>query len=92
MIAPSTAEGAAIFNAAKVFGSAEINCTRYSCCHRPPPYARTRSRLVRSAERRPVTVPTMVVKKQYIAARNTVGVRPPNTTRMIGPSASSGVQ
>jgi len=91
-IAPSTADGAAIFSAAKVFGAAANRRTLVNFCHLPPPYASTRSRLALSADRSPASVPTMVVKKQYIAARNIVGARPPEDHRMIGPSASNGVQ
>ena len=92
MIAPSRAAGAAIFSAASTPGIAAMSCTFVNCFHRPLPYAEIRSRLARSAARSPSRAPTTVVKNTEIAARNTIGVRPPNTILTIGPIAISGMQ
>jgi hypothetical protein len=97
-MAPRNARGAATRSAASIAGSAAISRTLVSCRTTPPPKTRTTSRLAWSAERRPSTVPTTVVKKTDRAASAVaVPARVPSsglpmTMNSTGAMATSGTQ
>ncbi|BDZ60381.1 hypothetical protein GCM10025873_01720 [Demequina sediminis] len=96
--APRNAAGTAICSAVRIAGAAAMMRTLRSCVKREPPYTATTSRLALSADLRPSSAPTTVVKNTDNPARNTAvpegspGFGGPRISRMMGPIATIGMQ
>src|SRR3990170_2479195 len=90
--APRTDAAAPIWKPVRTAGSADLSRTYLSPARGPPPHALIIVREEPSAERRPSTVPTSVVKNTDSAASTTRAVSGGNVSCSSGITATSGRQ